>query len=849
VRSYQDLQGKEVVLGRCLGQGGEGAVYAVPLRPGLVAKIYARTPDEHTGGKLAAMVQLGTKALTSLAAWPQNLLFDERTGNVVGFLMPKVDGHRQIHALYGPTNRKTAFPDATWAFLVRAARNVAATFDTVHGHGHVIGDVNEGNVVVSQNATVRLIDCDSFQITHLGRGYPCRVGVPLFTPPELQGQRLEDLVRTPDHDRFGLAVLVFQLLFMGRHPFAGRHPERAIPVETAIREGLFAFGKEAARQGWEPPPFSLRLGDVPPSLAQLFELAFGKDAAAGAPRPTAADWVTALDELEAAIVICGRDPRHVHVKANGSCPWCRIEKDGGPSFFFAPPRATPSFRRLRSTARPSRMIGIDLGTTNACVAVMEGGAPRVIRNRKGALTTPCVVAFTTWGERLVGQAAKKQALTDPKNTVFAVKRLIGRRYNSPEVEQARRFLPYQLLEAPNGEVHVLIDERAYSTPEVSSFVLRELKAAAEDYLGEPLKGAVITVPAYFKDAQRQATRDAGLIAGLRVLRIIKEPTAAALAYGLKNTLGQFVAVYHLGGGTFDISILEVANGLFQVRAMGGDTFLGGEDFDQRIIDWLIAEFLRATGIDLGQDRKARLRLKEAAEMAKCELSTAQQTEMVLPFISADASGPKHLTTVLTRQKYESLTDDLLERTIEPCRRCLADAGLHADQIDEILLVGGQTRAPKVSDVVRKVFGKEPNRALNPDEGIAMGAAVQTDLLADEDRDFAPVDVTPHTIGIETRGGTFTPLIVRNSTIPIRKSRVFTTVADNQNRVEVHVLQGESDMAAYNKSLARFELTNIPLAPKGSLQIEVSFEIDVNMILSVRVQDQASGRGQSMVIHP
>jgi molecular chaperone DnaK len=459
------------------------------------------------------------------------------------------------------------------------------------------------------------------------------------------------------------------------------------------------------------------------------------------------------------------------------------------------------------------------------------------------------VGFTAKGERLVGQIAKRQALTNPKNTVFAVKRLIGRKFNSNEVEQARRFLPYLLVESPNGDVHVQIEEKVYSTPEISSFVLQKLKAAAEDYLGEPVEEAIITVPAYFNDPQRQATKDAGLIAGLKVSRIINEPTAAALAYGLKNAKGQFVAVFDLGGGTFDISILEMAEGLFQVRATGGDTFLGGEDFDQRVIDWLISEFLRETGIDLRQDRMALQRLKEAAEKAKCELSTAQQTEIVLPFISADASGPKHLNTVLSRQKYESLTDDLLERTIEPCRRCLADAGLRADQIDEVLLVGGQTRAPKVSDVVRKVFGKEPNRAVNPDEGIAMGAAIQTGIIQGEVKDLVLLDVTPHTLGIETKDGTFTPLIERNSTIPTRKSRVFTTVADNQTRVEVHVLQGESDMAAYNKSLAKFELTSIPPAPKGVPQIEVSFEIDVNGIVSVSAQDQATGRSQSMVIHP
>jgi molecular chaperone DnaK len=494
------------------------------------------------------------------------------------------------------------------------------------------------------------------------------------------------------------------------------------------------------------------------------------------------------------------------------------------------------------------VIGIDLGTTNSCVAVMEGGAPQVIPNQEGARTTPSIVGFTAKGERLVGQIAKRQALTNPKNTVFAVKRLIGRKFSSSEVEQARRYLPYGLTQAPNGDVHIQIEEKIYSPPEISAFVLQKLKAAAEDYLGEPVEEAIITCPAYFSDPQRQATKDAGLVAGLKVSRILNEPTAAALAYGLKSARGQFVAVYDLGGGTFDISILEMAEGLFQVRATGGDSFLGGEDFDQRIIDWLIAEFSRETSIDLRQDRMALQRLKEAAEKAKCELSTAQQTEIVLPFISADSSGPKHLNTVLTRQKYESLTDDLLERTIEPCKRCLADASLKPEQIDEVLLVGGQTRAPKVAEIVRRVFGKEPNRAVNPDEGIAMGAAIQTGIIAGEVKELVLLDVTPHTLGIETRDGTFTPLIERNSTIPTRKARIFTTVADNQTKVEVHILQGESDMAAYNKSLAKFELTNIPPAPKGVPQIEVSFEIDVNGIVSVSAQDQATGRSHSMVIH-
>ncbi len=498
-----------------------------------------------------------------------------------------------------------------------------------------------------------------------------------------------------------------------------------------------------------------------------------------------------------------------------------------------------------------KMIGIDLGTTNSCVAVMEGGVPQVIPNQEGARTTPSIVGFTAKGERLVGQIAKRQALTNPRNTVFAVKRLIGRKSDSPEAEQARRFLPFELVAAENGDLHIKIEDNVYSPPQISSFVLQKLKAAAEDYLGEAVEEAIITVPAYFNDPQRQATKDAGLIAGLKVSRIINEPTAAALAYGLKSSGGdgKMVAVFDLGGGTFDITILEMAEGLFQVRATGGDTYLGGEDFDQRIIDWLISEFQEETGIDLKQDRMALQRLKEAAEKAKCELSTAQQTEIVLPFISADASGPKHLNTVLARDNYETLTADLLERTVEPCQRCLDDAGLESEQIDEVLLVGGQTRAPKVTELAKTVFGREPNRAVNPDEGVAMGAAIQTGIIQGEVKDLVLLDVTPHTLGIETKDGTFTSLIERNSTIPTRKSRVFTTVADNQTRVEVHVLQGESDMSAYNKSLAKFELTNIPPAPKGVPQVEVSFEIDVNGIVSVSAQDQATGRSQSMVIHP
>ena len=493
-----------------------------------------------------------------------------------------------------------------------------------------------------------------------------------------------------------------------------------------------------------------------------------------------------------------------------------------------------------------KIIGIDLGTTNSVVAVMEGGEPKVIANEEGGRTTPSVVGFTKTGERLVGQVAKRQAITNPENTVFSVKRFMGRRFE--EVNEEMKMVPYKVVRQGDN-VAIVAQDKQYTPPEVSALILQKLKKAAEDYLGEKVTEAVITVPAYFNDAQRQATKDAGEIAGLKVDRIINEPTAAALAYGLDKKINEKIAVFDLGGGTFDVSILDIGDGVFEVLATNGDTHLGGDDWDQRLIDHLAEEFRKKEGIDIRKDAMALQRLKEAAEKAKCELSTAQQTEIVLPFISADASGPKHLNTVLTRQKYESLTDDLIEKTIEPCTRCLSDAGMRADQIDEVLLVGGQTRAPKVSEVVRKVFGKEPNRAVNPDEGVAMGAAIQTGILAGEVKDLVLLDVTPHTLGIETKDGTFTPLIERNSTIPTRKSRVFTTVADNQTRVEVHVLQGESDMAAYNKSLAKFELTNIPPAPKGVPQVEVTFEIDVNGIVSVGAQDQATGRSQSMVIHP
>ena len=415
-----------------------------------------------------------------------------------------------------------------------------------------------------------------------------------------------------------------------------------------------------------------------------------------------------------------------------------------------------------------KVIGIDLGTTNSCVAVMEGGAPQVIPNQEGARTTPSIVGFTAKGERLVGQIAKRQALTNPHNTVFAVKRLIGRKFGSSEVEQAGRFLPYELAEANNGDVHIQIEERVYSPPEISSFILQKLKAAAEDYLGETVEEAIITVPAYFNDPQRQATKDAGLVAGLKVSRIINEPTAAALAYGLKNARGQYVAVYDLGGGTFDISILEMAEGLFQVRATGGDTFLGGEDFDQRVIDWLIEEFLRETGIDLRQDRMALQRLKEGAEKAKKELSTLMQTEINLPFITADQSGPKHLVMTLTRAKLEQLVGDLVEKSLGPCELAMKDAKLTPADIDEVVLVGGQTRMPLVQEAVRKFFGKEPNKSVNPDEVVSIGAGIQAAVLAGDVTDVLLLDVTPLTLGIETLGGVATPIIERNTTIPTKK---------------------------------------------------------------------------------
>src|SRR4051795_5326432 len=496
-----------------------------------------------------------------------------------------------------------------------------------------------------------------------------------------------------------------------------------------------------------------------------------------------------------------------------------------------------------------KIIGIDLGTTNSCVAVVDVTTPQVIPNREGSRTTPSVVGFTEDGERLVGQIAKRQAITNPYNTVFAIKRLIGRKYASEESEKAKQVLPYTIVSAPNGDVKVKIRDREYSPEEVSAFVLTEIKSFAEEFLGEAVTEAIITVPAYFNDSQRQATRDAGKIAGLDVLRIINEPTAAALAYGLDHKANQLIAVYDLGGGTFDISILKLEDGLFEVLSTSGDTYLGGEDFDKRVMDWMIETFQRDTGIDLRDDRMALQRLKEAAERTKCELSMAEESRITLPFISADASGPKHLNAVLTRREFEKMVDDLIQRTIDPVNDALKQARVTADKIDEVVLVGGQTRMPKVIEAVKKVFGKEPNRNINPDEVVAVGAAIQGGILRGDIKDMVLLDVTPLSLGIETHGGLFTKLIERNSTIPTKNTQIFTTVVDNQDTVEVHCLQGERQIAAENKSLGRFELVGIPPAPRGVPQIEVSFAIDSNGIVNVSARDMSTNLSQSIQINP
>jgi len=499
-----------------------------------------------------------------------------------------------------------------------------------------------------------------------------------------------------------------------------------------------------------------------------------------------------------------------------------------------------------------KIIGIDLGTTNSCVAVMEGGKPRVIENAEGDRTTPSVVAFTDDGEVIVGQAAKRQAVTNPENTLFAIKRLIGRKYDDPEVQKDIELVPYKIVKADNGDAWVEVKGKKLSPPEISARVLQKMKKTAEDYLGEEVKEAVITVPAYFNDSQRQATKDAGRIAGLDVKRIINEPTAAALAYGLdKKTGDQKVAVYDLGGGTFDISIIEIADvdgeKQFEVLATNGDTFLGGEDFDKRLIDYIADEFQKEQGIDLRGDPLAMQRLKEAAEKAKIELSSTQQTDINLPYITADASGPKHLNMKITRAKFESLVEDLIERTMEPCRKALSDAGLSTSDINEVILVGGQTRMPKVQEAVREFFGKEPRKDVNPDEAVAIGAAIQGGVLSGEVKDVLLLDVTPLSLGIETLGGVMTKLIERNTTIPTKATQIFSTAEDNQTAVTVHVLQGERERAADNKSLARFDLTDIPPAPRGVPQIEVTFDIDANGILHVSAKDKGTGKEQKIEI--
>ncbi len=494
-----------------------------------------------------------------------------------------------------------------------------------------------------------------------------------------------------------------------------------------------------------------------------------------------------------------------------------------------------------------KVIGIDLGTTNSCVAVMEGGDPVVMPNSEGGRTTPSMVAFTDSGERLVGQVAKRQAITNPENTLFAIKRLIGRKYSAPEVQGDIKILPYKIVDGKNGDAYVRVRGKDYSPAEVSAMILQKMKQTAVDYLGEDVTDAVVTVPAYFNDSQRQATKDAGRIAGLNVLRIINEPTAASLAYGLDKKKDEKIAVFDLGGGTFDISILEIGEGVFEVKATNGDTHLGGEDFDLRVMDYLADEFRKDQGIDLRNDKMALQRLKEAAEKAKIELSSSMETDINLPFITADASGPKHLTMKLNRSKLESLVGDLIEKTVGPCRTALKDAGLSANQIDEVILVGGMTRMPAVQAKVKELFGKEPHKGVNPDEVVAIGAAIQGAVLKGDVKDVLLLDVTPLSLGIETLGGVFTRLIEKNTTIPTRKSQIFSTASDNQPSVSIHVLQGERQMAGDNKTLGRFELVGIPPAPRGVPQIEVAFDIDANGIVHVSAKDLGTGREQSIKI--